>query len=591
MKKYSFLLSNFKGYKAPYISVLIFTVFYTLLTLLPTVIISRIVDDVLLNQNNLTSPERTALLWKYLAVFAGITLAFTSFFVLIRQVCHRTAQNVTNSIRSRLYAKLQTLDCSFYTHNASGEIISQMTTDTNVIHEFISMHIYLIIKDCSILVFTFTILMMNSIIVAGLLFLFIPIIVILTMILHKATKSLHRNLRNKFSQMNDYVNENLGAYRVVKAFAREDYENSRLLKQSEEYRNMAVTNEKKRLNYATPIHFTAEIMRIVALCSCAIIILKIPNTSLTIGGLYAATAYVFTVVTRVRELSIIISQIQNFNVSLQKVTSLYETTPEITDISDICSSDGKIHKIEFRNVSLVLDGQTILDNINFTIKSGQTIAIMGPTGAGKTILISMLLRLYDPTSGQILINNVDLRNMDLNHLRKMIALSTQDVFLFSDTIDGNIAYSNPDLSIERIKDFAKCAQAADFIEKLSEGYDTIIGERGVGLSGGQRQRIALARAIAKKSSLIILDDTTSAVDMETESLILQELSKIKNKIKIIVAQRITSVVDADKIIVIENGRITQVGTHDELVQNEGYYNSIYNISQQGSAEVVSDGKK
>lgn len=585
MKKNGFVLSNFKGYKTRYVFALVSTLFYSFMTLLPTVIISKIVDDVLSNQNNLVSSERIALLWKYLAVFTAVTLLQTSFYMLIRQICHRSAQHVAVGIRSKLYEKLQTLDFSFYTHNPSGEIISQLTTDVNVIYDFISTHLYVFIRDCATLVFTFIILLMTSGIVTALLFAFIPFIVIFTVILHKNTRFLHRRLRDKFSDMNSYVNENLGAYRVVKAFAREKYEVGRLTKESAEYRDMAVSNTQKRLNYATPIHITAELMRIIALCACGIIMLKIPSSGLTIGSLYMATTYVYTVVARVRELSTIISQFQHVNVSIGKVTSLYETEPDIDTTEHIESKDGRIHKIEFRDVTLILDGHMILDHVSFVVREGQTVAIMGPTGAGKTILISMLLRLYDPSCGQILINNVDIKRMDLNRLRKMIALSTQDVFLFSDTIDGNISYSNPDLPLEEVKYFAECAQAADFIEKLSEGYDTIIGERGVGLSGGQRQRIALARAVAKKSSLIILDDTTSAVDMETESLILQELAKIKNKIKIIVAQRITSVVDADKILVIENGKITEEGTHAELVQNGGYYTSIYNISQQGSAEV------
>jgi len=585
MKKNGFVLSNFKGYKTRYVFALVSTLFYSFMTLLPTVIISKIVDDVLSNQNNLVSSERIALLWKYLAVFTAVTLLQTSFYMLIRQICHRSAQHVAVGIRSKLYEKLQTLDFSFYTHNPSGEIISQLTTDVNVIYDFISTHLYVFIRDCATLVFTFIILLMTSGIVTALLFAFIPLIVIFTVILHKNTRFLHRRLRDKFSDMNSYVNENLGAYRVVKAFAREKYEVGRLTKESAEYRDMAVSNTQKRLNYATPIHITAELMRIIALCACGIIMLKIPSSGLTIGSLYMATTYVYTVVARVRELSTIISQFQHVNVSIGKVTSLYETEPDIDTTEHIESKDGRIHKIEFRDVTLILDGHMILDHVSFVVREGQTVAIMGPTGAGKTILISMLLRLYDPSCGQILINNVDIKRMDLNRLRKMIALSTQDVFLFSDTIDGNISYSNPDLPLEEVKYFAECAQAADFIEKLSEGYDTIIGERGVGLSGGQRQRIALARAVAKKSSLIILDDTTSAVDMETESLILQELAKIKNKIKIIVAQRITSVVDADKILVIENGKITEEGTHAELVQNGGYYTSIYNISQQGSAEV------
>lgn len=586
MKGYDFVLSNFKGYKLRYVFALVASVVYSLLILLPAVIIGKIVDDVLENQRKLGYDARVELMWKYLIIFAATTIAFTLLFLMIRQICHRAAQHVCVGIRSKLYAKLQTLDLGFYMHNPSGEIISQMTTDVNVIYDFISTHLYILVRDCSTLVFAFVILFIKSPLVTGILLAFIPLIVVFTTILHKATKFLHRRLRDKFSDINTYVNENLGAYRVVKAFAREDYEIDKLTKESSEYRDMAVDNTRIRLNHATPLHIVAELMRIVVLCACGIIIILSPNTGLSIGGLYVATNYIYTIVARVRELSTMISHFQHFNVSVGKVTALYETDSDISSVEDIHSKDGKIHKIEFRDVTLILDNQMILDHVSFTVREGQTVAIMGPTGAGKTILISMLLRLYDPSCGQILINNVDIRQMDLNRLRKMIALSTQDVFLFSDTIDGNIAYSNPDLPIEEVKHFAECAQAADFIEKLSEGYDTVIGERGVGLSGGQRQRIALARAVAKKSSLIILDDTTSAVDMETESLILQELSKIKNKIKIIVAQRITSVVDADKILVIENGKITEEGTHEQLVENGGYYTSIYNISQQGSSEVI-----
>ncbi len=591
MKNYYLVLSAFKGYRLRYTAALVGTFVYALLSLLPTVIISRIVDDVLSNQNNLLYDARISLLWEYLAALAVVTILFTCMSMAVRQVCHRTGLHVAMELRSKLYAKLQTLDHSFYAKNTSGELISKLTADMNVIYEFIGESLHVLIRDCASLIFALVILMNNSMIVTGMLAAFMPIIVVLTVVAHRATKFLHRRLRDKFSAINSYVNENLGAYRVVKAFAQEEYEISRLTKHSEQYRDMAVDNTRRRLNYATPIHLTAELMRIIALCACGIIILKMPGTSLTVGGLYIATTYVYTIVAHVRELSTIVTAFQQFGMSVNKVTSLYETEPEIESVDHIHSQDGKIHKIEFRDVTLVLDGHRILDHVSFTIRSGQTVAIMGPTGAGKTILISMLLRLYDPTGGQILINNVDIRQLDLGSLRKMIALSTQDVFLFSDTIDGNIAYSNPDLPFEEVQAFAECAQAADFIEKLADGYETVIGERGVGLSGGQRQRIALARAVAKKSSLIILDDTTSAVDMETESQILKELGKIRNKIKIIVAQRITSAADADKILVIEDGRITEEGTHEQLVARGGYYTTIYNISQQGRTEVMTNGQE
>ncbi len=587
MKKYAFVFSKLKGYRAKFLAAMVVTVLVGIPELFPTVIVGDIVDNVLKSD----SPGRIALLWKYFIALVVITAATAIIRFIIREVCYFTGSHVSYGIRSALYEKLQTLDFGFYMQNPSGELISQMTTDVNIIQDFFGGYLYTFLRDCSLLVFTFVLLASKSLKVSLMMLAFVPIIVILATLLHSRTKMLHRTLRDKFSEINSYVNENLGAYRVVKAFAREDYEVDRLRIESEQYRDMAVGNTVKRLNYSTPIHITSEIMRIFVLCSCGILIVSAADGDLTVGNLTVFSTLVLTIAGRVRELSVMISQLQQFGVSVSKVTSLYESMPAIDNGDKIEGTTGKIKKIEFNDVTLILDGHMVLDHISFTVHAGETVAIMGPTGAGKTVLISMLLRLYDPSCGQILINNTDIREMDINELRKMIALSTQDVFLFSDTIDGNIAYSNPELPFEDVRRFAECAQAADFIEKLSEGYDTIIGERGVGLSGGQRQRIALARAVAKRSSLIILDDTTSAVDMETESLILQELRKITNKIKIIVAQRISSVVDADKIIVLENGRITEVGTHSELVAAGGYYTSIFNISQQGSSEVIADGKK
>ncbi|MBQ8605513.1 MAG: ABC transporter ATP-binding protein [Clostridia bacterium] len=581
MKRYGFVLSNFKGRGLRYIFCLIFVAVNALLSLLPTVIIGKIVDEVLYNQD---VPGINVLLWKLVIAFLIVAVTSSLMRYFSQNIIHESSEYVSKKIRTTLYDKLQTLDHTFYSHNTSGEIISQMSSDVTVIRDFFASHVYVIISDIFSLVFTFIILAYNSILVTGILLLFVPLIIIFTLILHRKTKFLHRRLRDKFSDMNAYVNENLGAYRVVKAFAREPYENSKLNKESTEYRDMAINNAKKRLIYSLPIHTLAEFIRVFVLIACGVIILLFPESGLKVGGLTVFNTLVFNIIDRVRQLSVIISSVQNFNVSVDKVTTLYDTKPDIETSDKIVSTQGKIWKIEFRDVTLIIDNHMVLDHVSFTIREGQTVAIMGPTGAGKTMLISMLLRLYDPSCGQILINNVDIRDMDLNRLRKMIALSTQDVFLFSDTIEGNIAYSNPDIPIDEVKHYAESAQAAEFIEKLTDGYNTVIGERGVGLSGGQRQRIALARAVAKKSSLVILDDTTSAVDMETESMILQELRKITGKIKIIVAQRITSAVDADKILVIEKGRITEEGTHEQLVNAGGYYTSIYNISQQGSEE-------
>ncbi|MDY3026760.1 MAG: ATP-binding cassette domain-containing protein, partial [Candidatus Faecivicinus sp.] len=222
------------------------------------------------------------------------------------------------------------------------------------------------------------------------------------------------------------------------------------------------------------------------------------------------------------------------------------------------------------------DSQTVLEDVSFTVQPGQTVAVMGPTGSGKTTLIQLLARFYDVTDGTVLVDDCDVRKWKLQQLRGGIGTATQEVFLFSDTVEGNVAFGNQNLSVDEVKDFARRAAADEFVSKLPEGYDTIIGERGVGLSGGQRQRIALARALAVKPSILIMDDTTSAVDLETEQYIQNQLRSLPfETTKFIIAQRISSMRDADLILVVKDGKIAERGTHEELLKNRGYYWQTY----------------
>ena len=219
----------------------------------------------------------------------------------------------------------------------------------------------------------------------------------------------------------------------------------------------------------------------------------------------------------------------------------------------------------------------ILRDINFEVEPGQTVGIIGATGSGKSTLMNLLCRFYDVTDGRITIGRVNVKNFDLHSLRGSIGIAMQDVFLFSDTIEGNIAYGNPECSFEEVEKAAKIANADDFIRKMPEGYDTIVGERGVGLSGGQRQRISLARALVKNPSILILDDTTSAIDMETEFQIQNELKTVgKDRTVFIIAHRISSIMDADQILVLDNGRIVERGTHESLLEQKGYYYTVFN---------------
>lgn len=232
--------------------------------------------------------------------------------------------------------------------------------------------------------------------------------------------------------------------------------------------------------------------------------------------------------------------------------------------------------VAFKNVSYSADDEDIIRNVSFHVKSGQTVGILGSTGSGKSTIMNLLCRFYDVTSGEVLVDGKNVKDMDLYNLRQNIGMAMQDVFLFSDTVEGNIAYSKPDCPFEEVQKAAIMADADSFIRSMPDGYDTIVGERGVGLSGGQKQRISLARALLKEPSILILDDTTSAVDMETESYIQKQLNAIDHKCTIfIVAYRISSIKDADLILVLNNGEIVEQGTHDELLANNGYYATVF----------------
>lgn len=263
------------------------------------------------------------------------------------------------------------------------------------------------------------------------------------------------------------------------------------------------------------------------------------------------------------------------------ITSVERVYNTVTEEPDIKTPDKAVHKkhfrgeIEFKNVSYQAEDADIIQNISFHVKPGQSVGIIGATGSGKSTIMNLLCRFYDVTQGEILIDNINVKELNLHDLRNNIGMAMQDVFLFSDTIEGNIAYGKPACSFDDVVRVAKIANAHEFILNTPDGYDTIVGERGMGLSGGQKQRISLARALLKEPSIIILDDTTSAVDMETETLIQDELSRLKNSTVFIIAHRISSIKDADLILVLENGHIIEQGNHDELLAKGGYYSTVF----------------
>jgi ATP-binding cassette subfamily B protein len=278
-------------------------------------------------------------------------------------------------------------------------------------------------------------------------------------------------------------------------------------------------------------------------------------------------------------LGMLLADLQRFHAAANMITDIVGSKPGIVDRDNARELDARPEgSIEFKNVSMEIDGQLVLDDISFKVEPGETVGILGSTGSGKTSLVNMLLRFYEPTSGQVLVDGIDVQEYTLSSLRRHIGMAMQEVFLFSESVENNIAYGVPGVDRSVVETSATQSDAHSFVSKMEDGYDTLVGERGVGLSGGQRQRIALARALATKPAVLILDDTTSAVDSETETYIQEQLSKLDtNCTKIIIAARITSFRGAKQILVMDGGRIIERGTHEELLAMNGFYAKIYKL--------------
>ena len=305
------------------------------------------------------------------------------------------------------------------------------------------------------------------------------------------------------------------------------------------------------------------------------------NGRISMGQYAAFAGLIWTLSNPMRTLGNIVNDLQRFSASANKIIEIYYGSPKIVDRNDAVDKPERFKgSVEFDHVSFSYGNTEVLKDITFSVEPGETVVIMGETGSGKTTLAELIPRIYDVKSGEVRVDGISVNRLKLKQLRHNIGFATQDVLLYSDTIDGNISFGDSDMPEEDVVKYAKAADADGFVRKLSDGYNTIVGERGVGLSGGQKQRISLARALAVKPAILILDDTTSAVDLETEKHIQQALADLDFPCtKIIIAQRISTAKYADKIIVLKDGMIQEQGTHDELIKNNGYYREVYDLQK------------
>lgn len=548
------------------ITAMVISAVTSLMLLVNPSLTATLVDEVIIAEN----PEP---LLGILAIMLIVKLAREGARYLMIVLLETASQNTVYSLRRTLFAKLQFQDTRFFDRNRTGDLMTRMSADLDWCRHFISYMDYSVV-DC-VFMFLGTLILFFCVSWKLTLCLAVvtPILMLITKLYSSKVRPLFVAMRERLSEMNTAAQENIAGNRVVRAFAREKFEEEAFEQRNAAFRDSQLAINKKWLSFYPFIELLANSMTVITVFLGGYFIIL---GEITPGELTIFTQLSWALSNPMRQLGNLINDTQRFATSATKVMELYYGRPHIADRSDAVDHADMEGAIAFKNVTFHFDRQEVLHDISFDVKPGQTLAIMGPTGSGKTTIINLLARCYDVSSGSVEVDGCDVKNWKLQQLRRHLGVATQDVFLFSDTVDGNIAFGNQALTEAQVHEYARIADADEFISKLSEGYDTLIGERGVGLSGGQKQRIALARALAMEPRILIMDDTTSALDSETERYIQEQLRHLPFPCtKIIIGQRISAVKDADQILILQEGKITERGTHEELLKNHGYYWETY----------------
>ncbi len=562
MTAVKWVFSFLKKYRKRMAAGLLMTTGIAMLTIVNPYISGVIVDDVI-------GGGQRQLLPVMIACLIGVTLVRGLLRFSSQIMFESSSQGVLYSMRDTVYRKLLQEDFNFYNRNRTGDLMSRQTGDMEAIRHFISYVIYAVYENILLLAFALTMIFTVNVKLALCMLVVLPFTAFTTFRQSKRVRPAFFRIRQQFSSLNTFVQENISGNRVVKAFAKEDFEIEKFNKENDGYRDAELNASATWKKYVPIFEFLSNILTVVLMLYGGYMVI---DGEITIGNMVTVNGYLWMLTMPLRMAGWWVNDIHRFTTSAEKI---YKTYSEEPDIKKPCQPVERKHfngDVEFKDVSYRAENTDIISNISFRVKAGQTVGIIGSTGSGKSTIMNLLGRFYDTTTGSVFVDGVNVRDLDLYELRDNIGIAMQDVFLFSDTIEGNIAYGRPNCSFEEVKKAAKMADANLFIQNMPEGYDTIVGERGVGLSGGQKQRISLARALVKDPAILILDDTTSAVDMETESYIQDQLKKIEKDCTIfIIAYRISSIKDADMILVMDKGRIVECGTHDELVAAEGYY--------------------
>ena len=567
----------FKKYAFIYLIALLAMTASTFWDQMAPLVVQHIVDDVLLAHN--IGPLKLLLLG-ILAIGVGRCIfQYTKEFL-----CDYAGSKIASEVRINLFQKIQSLSANFFDGINSGELMSRVKDDVDRIWDIAAyMGILLaevVIRTVTTIYFLFRINWQLALIpCAGMV-----AAAFIALKMEKKLDVLFGDLAQKNSELNNTAAENLAGVRTVKAFAREGFEINKFHKHNQKYYELNIDLSRVFVKYNPMIQIITRMLSVISLLLGGLILIKgnpfMGGQKLTMGELIAFTQYVGGMIWPIEMLGWLTNGVASAKASIKRLNKIYAEMPDILDESkieeDLLSPFDVAGSVKFNNVTYKAGERNILEDVSFEIKAGQTLGIMGATGSGKTTIINLLKRMYDVSDGSIELDGVDIRQFPLATLRKSVACVMQDIFLFSDTIDGNIRLGEREtMTTPTVRLALEKSHSAEFVDKMKDKEHTVIGERGVGLSGGQKQRITIARALARKTPILVLDDSTSALDTETEQDIQAVLAELSGMTKIIIAHRISAVRKADKIIVLDGGKVCEEGTHEELLAKGGLYKETY----------------
>lgn len=543
----------------------------------------------LILDQGISQGDRATLLWASLLLI-GVALVRALFSFTQGYWSEKAAQSVAYELRNALFSKLENLSFSYHDQAQTGQLMTRITSDVEQVRTFISGGMLQVVSALALLVGSLAALFSTNWKLALITLLTVPAMAAVIARFMRIVRPMFSQVQKKLGALNTVLQENLAGIRVVQAFAREPYEAERYTKLNGELLDANLQTIRGLASSFPMIFFISNLGTLAVIWFGGH---QVIDHTLSLGELVAFNTYLSLLIMPIMMLGMIIAQISRAGVSAERIFEVLDAQSEVHDRPGAQPLTAVRGRVAFEGVSFRYAGgeRNVLDHVSFVAEPGQTVAIMGITGSGKSTIINLIPRFYDVTTGRVTIDGSDIRDVTLESLRDQIGIVLQDTTLFSGTIRDNIAYGRPDASDADVEAAARAAQAHEFITGFTEGYATIVGERGVGLSGGQKQRIAIARALLRNPRILILDDSTSAVDAETEFQIQQALQELMHgRTSFVIAQRISTVRDADLILLLDAGTIAAQGTHDELLRTSALYGEIidsqFGGQHQDEAELV-----